>query len=538
MKYLAVVSATLIVIMVGLFPLLQHLTTHLTSPDDGPLIAWFIHHDTEFILGRAPLYDLPFFYPYKNTLAYSDPFLSTGVFNVFVSHFTDNLILQSNIHIILGTIFCFVGMYLLAYELVEEQLAAWTAAFIFEFSFLHFLFIVHLHTYLVAGLPFAVYFLLRYSKTKKLLYLILVDLSFLYQALNAPMTAYFLATIFVCLLINRSIRTVIFRDKVVWIHAASVFLLCCAFYLPYFQVSHEFQMTRTIRDAAHFSDPISRLWDWDFIVLIGISLFLWFWPKKYKPFQLSGWTWLIICIIGAVFTLGPVIKYGDHTVKIFHQAIPLPYAIAYYLIPGMNAFRSVTRWNVLTAFGSGLGVAYLLVRSKLPKIWKYAIVGLIVISLLAIDVSRLPLFQIAAAPPPIYSVVKGRPENILAELPGYLWDMSPYASNLDEEMLYQAYHGKTLFLGDSGLTPPQLQVELVKIFNEFPSDDTVHILKDHQVELLLMHYGVFNQMYGDHAQFRGVPSRDPNQMRRDLEARTDIQPITCLQDDCLYRLTQ
>ncbi len=62
--------------------------------------------------------------------------------------------------------------------------------------------------------------------------------------------------------------------------------------------------------------------------------------------------------------LGPALKIHDQTIKIVGLPIPLPYGIAYYLIPGFQAFRASSRFIILLGFGLSLLIPCLLQNNR------------------------------------------------------------------------------------------------------------------------------------------------------------------------------
>ncbi|MDQ5951590.1 MAG: hypothetical protein QG639_871, partial [Patescibacteria group bacterium] len=132
-------------------PLLSSFTTHTTSPNDGPLIIWLIHQSAQFWQGTGSLYHWPMFHPYLYTATYSDPFLTLGLILLGIQFFTDNVIAQNNLLILISSFASFVSMYLLAKSIWKTTLTAWIVAVVFCFSFLYLQFAVHLHTFFIAG---------------------------------------------------------------------------------------------------------------------------------------------------------------------------------------------------------------------------------------------------------------------------------------------------------------------------------------------------------------------------------------------------
>ncbi len=182
--------------LVFLWPLVVNFSTHLTSHDDGLLIGWTINWVSSAILNGQTVFNAPFLFPFSNSLSFSQQFLSTGLINlpIYVTGFS--IVQAENLHFILGSVFMFVSMAALAQHVTKSFPAAILSAIIFVFGPLHAEFIVHLHVYLLAGLPIAILSLLKLSTTPPNSvratwgWWSMLWLAVLYQALNDPHTLY------------------------------------------------------------------------------------------------------------------------------------------------------------------------------------------------------------------------------------------------------------------------------------------------------------------------------------------------------------
>lgn len=525
--------------LVIFFPMLQNPDTMTTSPNDGPIIAWLINQVGLQVVANESIYDLPFFHPYQSTLTYSVPFLSTALLNLPLSLFSDQLILNLNIHLLLGSVLTFLAMFVLARELFQNKLAEYAGAFFFAFSYLHLEFAVHLQSFLVAGIPFGVYFLLKYVGTKRYRYLLGFSLAYLYQVLNDPMTAYFFMIIIAVLIFVESWWRKLIMDKIFLGHLLLLFFVSVIFYFPYVLTSQELGTIRTIRDTAHSSYGLERLWGFDLmmmlLVLIGLSLFRVKSQDSPQP-VISFWSLSTIMLFGLFYMLGPVMKIFGETWKPLGFAIPLPYAVTYYLWPGMNAFRAVTRWSVLLNFGMALWIGSWVNQSRLKDKWLIIALAVSAIAMIVYSSMRMEFFVIQTRQPAIYEKVKNADGDVLIELPIYLWDMTPYDSVEDERLLYQAYHEKKLFNGVSGLVPPQRITEIQDLIREFPNEQSIEVLQKNQVELVLIHYGEYQQMFDDNFTYAGLAAVNSSFLRETVNHIPTLSLIACDIDDCLYRM--
>ncbi len=540
-----IIAGATFLTLLFLWPVLTHFSTHLTSHEDGLLISYLIHWVAHAIATGQNVYQVPFFHPFANTLAYSDPFFSTGLLSIPLLWLTSNLVIIHNIHLVIGTITTFMSMYFLSKLVTQSKAAALISALIFTFSSLHFMYVVHLHTYLIAGLPMSLYFFLTWLKTHRWHHLTWAAVAFLYQALNAPMTGFFVAFIFLILLIQKNIRHQLWLKKeIVLAVGLGVALICGVLYRPYFQVSREFNYTRSIRDTAHFAHSLNYFWQPESLLLLGLLASLWYRQRKIitpsaitadKP-VLSLKTQVVIAAVGAILMLGPALKINDQTFKLFGFPIPLPYAVLYYVIPGFQAFRTSSRWITLFNFGLSLIIGSLLSRTQLKRyqIWFISItlVGFFWLT----QVPSLQLFPIPQTLPTIYEQVKARPETVLAEFPVFSWGMAPFQYLEADRYQAQIFHHKRVYNGATGFTPPARLAEWDDMWLNFPASSTIDLLREAGVELVLVDFSIYDHLAAAGFNYANHPSPTGQEMRSLVENQSRLQTLSCTETACLYTI--
>ena len=512
------------------------MSSHLPSREDGVLISYVITWESRALLLGKNIFQVPMYASYKNVLAYSDPFLSTGILNIPFIFFTSNSVLTSNLHLVFGTFIFFIAMMLLCIALFDSFPGALLSALTATFSEYHFHYLVHLHTYLLAGVPLCLLFALLWKRTSSLNALVLAAVSFLYQALNAPMTAFFLFFILLPFLSDKSLRVFLLaKKKIVFLLSISVLSLCTVFYLPYFQVSREFHYTRTIRDTAHFAHSLNIFFHVQTLFL-GVICVLFLLTSRQTPKQRLPRIFLAIVGIGALFMLGPVLKINDQTFKFFSLPIPLPYALAYYIIPGFKAFRDVSRWIVVFGFGISLLSGYLLSRSSIDQRIKYMICVVFALLYFQTQVPFLQTFPIPHTLPHIYATVPKNSKNILAEFPAYSWRMMPYASKENDRLLYQLTHHQVLFNGVTGFTPPDREKDLDWLWKTFPSPEAFAYLKKQGVTHIIVHFDEYQTLTQNHYVYAGAAAPAPLQLARSLATYMSLQRLDCQERACAYKI--
>jgi hypothetical protein len=322
---------------------------NLSCHEDCVLISWVIDQTTQNLQNNQPIYQLPFFHPYQNTLTFSEPYLTTALLNIPISHFENHPFFIYNLHLMIATALIFLASYFLGKHLFEDHTTALIVAVVFTFLPLRFDFIHHLHSYSIAGLPLSLLFLLKWQKSGQTKHLFWLSLVFVLQALNAVTTIYPMIFVLAIFSLKKKFWQVVVENKIQVASAIGTVIATLGwFYMPYWQTARELGVARSIRDAAHHSLSLENIFKVDLIFLFVVILALYFyyfvknnfWQKtslkpKFLPelqtfFKDSLLYWLTI-LTGLIFSLGPVLKIAGETFKVFGQAIPLPYALAYYL---------------------------------------------------------------------------------------------------------------------------------------------------------------------------------------------------------------
>jgi hypothetical protein len=531
---------------VFLSPLLLHLRTQMASQEDCLLVSWTIKQVMEAVLHGRSIYQLPFFYPYPNTLAYSEPFLSTAILNIPLSWFSQSLIVSQNVHLFGGTVIMFLASYVLGKELFRSKISALAVASIFTFSSLHFGYYFHLHVYLLAGLPIAVYGLLKWLETDKWWFLALCCTAFLYQAGNAATSLFFVAFVLLIVCLNKEVWKILWNRKQKVLLAGIVTCsIVAVFYFPYVQVSHQLHFVRSIRDVAHQSASINQLFTWEIALLIALYTLLYFTNRKnsFSPSPAPMRKFLgirqigIIVVTGFLLMLGPVLKVNNQTFKIGSFFIPLPYVIPYYLFPGFQSMRSAGRWTVVLGFGVALLYGYELSRSRFRPEVKLALVIFLLSFFWLSQVPQMTHVQVNQNVPAIYQLVAQQPESVMVELPVYHWPF-PGFYHEDYRLYYQLTHGKKIYNGISGLVPDQRKAEYDLLFTHFPEDQTLEIFRKQGVPLVLIHWDEYQALYDSQFIYSDTQTRslDPQLLQQQVKQQSHLHLISCQDQKCLYRL--
>jgi hypothetical protein len=542
-KDFALVSLWLGVCLIWfMWPILTHFRTFLPSRADGILISYLISWLTISLQTHQNYFNLPIFHPYPNTLTYSDPFLANGLLQLLISPLNLNLVSIHNIHLLMGTLTLFASAWWLSYELNKNKWLATLASTILVFGWWHFLYWVHLHTYLITGLVICWLGMYKWLKNPQAhRWLHVAGLGFLYQLTNAPFTAY-LTLFAVAPLFFNSKHILLMRHHKKWLIGWILILTLIGgwLYFSYFQTARTFNYTRSIRDTAASSFSSEVLFRLDIWWVLGLL----FWLKKQPQTQqkdihpssklLTKISWFIT-LVGMVLMLGPVLRVDNQTVKFGPFFIPLPYGVLYYLLPGFKAFRASSRWSVLMGFGFFLLVSILGKNSRISHLKWFWILILTTTILWWAERAEFRYFFIPTQVPSVYSSIRQLPEKSMIEMPVLSWHMTPYSLWENDRFMYLTTHQKRLFNGTSGFTPPQRDQDIRWLWQHFPDQESLAYLTENQIELVLVNYTYYQIMWQQNFKFENR-TINPAELYQQTLLSPSLTLVTCQNAICIYKL--
>jgi len=371
-------------------------------------MSWVIHSLTT---DPANLFNGNLFYPYINTLAYSDATIAQAFQAMPIVLVTGNIVLAYNILTWLSFALSGWGMYLLVKDITGSRVGGLLAGVVFAFAPYRMGRISQLNLLSTQWIPFCFLFLRhlilrdigRASPDMKLplrnliqqdwglvaafsFFFILNALSsFYYLLFIVPLLAIYLIFLYasrqrwpgLALLLKLGIAALI----------ALLFILPTA--LPYFQVAGEQAAERTVSEVERFSAnyrfylavPDNNLfWGRELKSLggtggerqlfpgavgllfgtIGLAgpLVLWLRRKKSpgKIFWAERWGWLLFGWFALLMSFGLVLRVKG-------LEIPMPYAFFRNYVPGWNGLRTAVRYGLFVTMAvavlAGFGVAFL-----------------------------------------------------------------------------------------------------------------------------------------------------------------------------------
>ena len=168
-------------------------TTVVADLPDTHLYIWTLAWDAHAFLHQPlHIFDANIYYPFANTLAYSENLIGSAVIAAPIIWLTGNMVLAMNLTALITCWLCGVGAYLLARKVHITVAGAFICGLIFEFAPPRFFRLGQLHLTAVQWMPFSLAFLHAYFEVGKRRDLLLAVAFFSLQALSSGHGAVYL----------------------------------------------------------------------------------------------------------------------------------------------------------------------------------------------------------------------------------------------------------------------------------------------------------------------------------------------------------
>lgn len=483
------------------WPLVLNLTTAIVDPIDGLLLTWIMNWNIHtFISGPIAWFNFTntnIFYPYLHTLAFSDYHLPGSIIALpFVVLFEEPL-LAFNINFLLGFVLTGFSLYLLVLHFTKNNHAAFLAGFVGTFSTLHLNYAPHLQLLNIWPVILAVLFLVKQRYWWFIFF-------FVASVTTTPLYLYFLLLIAIVFLVSeKANRARVAKSFFISLAVSSLFLL------PFWLVSREFHYTRPITDAINFSLKWTDLFTVSsaskFSVLVpvipdttpgflgaGMTLIIGaFIVRRFIFKEKLDWAnekiikiFTVVGIIAFVLSFGPAFHIFRNTIHVGPlPGIPMPYLVFYYLIPGFAGFRTASRWLILAGF-SFLLASIIYFSKRITPAW------VIVFCLITFWEIKTPMTFFAVPsrqefPAEQAWLVKNQIGEPMIQFPINAWFDQPGVRLETLKMYYSTIHWHPMFNGYSGFSPSEWENRVKYLQNEFPSKNSLSLLKKLRIKLIL-----------------------------------------------------
>ncbi len=498
-------------------PLALHVWNAVEDKQDALLNTWIVAW-VGHALSTNPLelFNTNIFYPYTNTLAYSEILLPPGLFALPITLALNNSIFAYNLALLAMLWLNAFGMYLFVVNLTRRVEAGWIAGAIYAFNPFNLGNFAQLQLATLGFLPLALLFLntLLHARERPqgamlrdtflfALFFILQSLSsFYYALLSGFAVALFLLA---WLIAQRADFLNSLRRVFIPLVASFAFIamVLIPFLLPYFQVQRELGFSRRVQESEPFSASLKQFTEVaPQNVLYGKFLA----PNPVKrvggyPLDnlFPGAIAILLALVGIIFSRAPykiflvsllvvsfLLALGPRLYLTSQQAtdITLPYMWLYEIFPPMRALRAPVRFDALINFAlaalAGFGAVVLLEKfsrrgaqssSKTLSLGIFALIALEYLSLPAANIATLP---VANEIPDVYKWLAQQPHGVVLELPM----LGPNENNeLDISTQYlSTYHWQKTPDGYSGFIPPR-RGEIAYEMGYFPNARSLALLR-------------------------------------------------------------
>jgi len=497
------------------FPLSLHPATRVFADNpDTHLFLWTLAWDTHAFTSRLDkFFDANIYFPYDNTLAYSENLIGAAFFAAPVVWLTGNVVLAMNLVSLASCVLCGFGAYLLALRARISHLGATLAGVVFLAAPPRFFRIGQLHLTTVHWLPFALAFYHAYLDGGRKRDLRLAVLFFTLQALTSGHGAVFLAVSMLALTLYRAALgeriAIVARLRElglpgVLLLAPSVFVMA-----PYRAAQNEVGLKRALYDwlpapSSYLATP-SHLHQYLRAFITDTN------------FNDSANAWLFPGVLTIVFAVVAVMPSA--------AAAPLPWrarlrhnAVAFYALlallawlmfapppfglwphvhwmPGFNFIRVPSRFMILAmlALGVLVGAGFDRLAGRLGAVARRSAFAAACAILIA-EYASMPLGSLPYAVdiPAIDRWLDTVPKSFaIAEVPvPSPGNLGAYERHHTTSMLHSMAHWQKTVHGYSGIRPP-LHDRLYLELTAFPDEVSVASLRRLGVTFVVVHTDMY-----------------------------------------------
>jgi hypothetical protein len=514
----------LLLSILATFPTAIHLRNFTVLATDSLLEGWTLRWDVHSFLGGpaalGQIWDANMFYPYSDTLAFSEHLLSTAMLLLPFVLLGRTPLAVANLGVLLTTALSGFGMYLLVTWLTRSRWAGVLAAIFFAIAPFRMGHIIQLHLLSTHWIPFAFLALsrlIKFGRNRDLVLLVLfTNLQFFSCVNYAPLVAVGLGMWGVVCLIGY--RRFSLRMAVQF---ALFGIVTAAMNWPvlrlYQRVSDTMGVVRTLGDARVYGGALSN-----YTQPIANSLLYerWLGGEGLIDSASPGWVVFVAAVLAAVLVwrrcvsktwrwwvlglmllalIGMAMSFGANEMALGPSLAPtlakwLPYVHLYDMLPLLQGLRVPLRFALLTTLSlailAGIGFTLLMDWLKPGRQLRWMI-GLLLPVLVMIEHVPAPL-------PGVSVPYGGALQAWLADLPsGRVVLQLPYLLHTDRSYLeldrvYQsAGHWRTMVNGGSGFKPQWL-VEAGKVFEAFPDAASLDLAQQIGVDYVVLQQDLYS----------------------------------------------
>ena len=361
------------------WPLLLHLDEALPGDLGDPLLnTWILGWDADRLRhGLAGLWNAPIFFPYRNTLAFSEHLLGIGVPVAPIVWLTGRPFVAYNVAFVASFALAAIGMWRLARRLTAREDAAILAGAIFAFAPARLGQIGHLQVLMSGWMPLALLGLHTYFETGSRLALAAFTVAFIVQGLSNGYYVYFLAVPAAIIALHALATRAHDRRRIAVGLAVSALCILVTFApiaLVYLDVRQTYGLQRSEDEVATFGAdlgaylhgnealrPPIRIWRalphydkpggpegevFPGIAAIALAIAA-LWPRRRTP-PAPGERSRVVPLYAAIGTAALVLSMGaDPAVWGVRVPVGAVYRWLFAHVPGFNGLRVPARFSIV-----------------------------------------------------------------------------------------------------------------------------------------------------------------------------------------------
>lgn len=542
----AVLGGLLAVAIAATYPLILHPATRLPNDLGDPvLISWILWWDaTALRHGLHHLWDAPVYFPYRNTLAFSEHMLGLAIFTAPLQWLTSNAVLVYNMAFLASYVNAGAGMYLLARLLTGRSDAAAIAALAYAFSPFRVAQFAHLQWLMNGWVPLSLWALHRYFATRAWRFLAAAASAYALQALTSTYFAYF-ALLPLGVVALAEIRRRRPQLAITVRHTIAATALAVAALAPvitvYARVRHDNNFRRTSTEIDSYSADVrdyfhghKASWLWRFgtagsgehelfpgavaLVLTAIAVA----TRRGRASAHTG-AYVAIAAIAFVLSLGPHPSAWGH-----RSPMVGPYKLGLDIIPGLDGVRAPSRLGLMVSLAFAVLAAHG-ARILFDRIGRRSRVAVIFVGVLVVAESWAAPVRTAEFNPTAdreqiapYEFLRHSSAGAVLELP---------MADADEGrlMTYQyltLFHGHPTLNGHSGYDPPLVQLLVARDHAPFAETSglgaAIDLVRAIGVRYVVVHRGRFADPGIESALLRELETDGPHTVARNDFGQTVV----------------
>ena len=476
---------------------------------DGNLFMWTLAWDVHaFIRQPLALFDANIYYPFHNTLAYSENLIGSALVAAPVLWTTGNAVLAINVVQLLSVVLCAFGAYVLARRMGLSPLAAGIAGLVFGFSPPRFFRTGQLHLGPVQWIPFGLACLHAYLKEGKKRDLHLACLVFTVQALTSGHGAAFIFLAYALLighhlLVGGAVEP-IQRLRDLGVRGMLLLAPAALLYLPYRRAQVEMGLRRTLENwvvtpESYIASP-THLHQWLLQRMSSAPVL-----ETASAFLFPGYLPLVLAVVALLWQARwSTARRGSMVIFAATLALvglwlslgpPLGIWPLVYNWPGLSFVRVPSRFLTLGVLGlallAGFGAERMFARLG-PR--RGGIAAVVLGLCLAAEFAAFPLQVVPATSEP------PRADRWLATLPGPVVvaevplpdprHAGAFERRQTEFMLHSTAHWHKTIHGYSGIRPP-FHDALYARLRTFPTESCLTRLAEIGVTHVVVHADLY-----------------------------------------------